>query len=31
MASAGQDSYIRVIDVNTGTEVFAKDGEHEVR
>ncbi|XP_030831134.1 protein FAN-like [Strongylocentrotus purpuratus] len=31
MASAGQDSYIRVIDVNTGTEVFAKDGEHEMR
>lgn len=31
MASAGQDCYIRVIDVNTGTEVFAKDGEQEVR
>ncbi|XP_072169728.1 protein FAN-like [Diadema setosum] len=31
MASAGQDCYIRVVDVNTGTEVFAKDGEHGVR
>ncbi|XP_072024442.1 protein FAN-like [Amphiura filiformis] len=31
MLSAGADHYIRVVDVHTGTEVFAKDAGEEIR
>ena len=31
MLSAGADHYIRVVDVHTGTEVFAKDAGNEIR
>ncbi|XP_038068745.1 protein FAN-like isoform X1 [Patiria miniata] len=29
--SAGEDRFMRVVDVGTGTEVFAKETEHEIR